>query len=55
MGATIFGQVRGYISTSRKDGQRVLDVLYQAFLGKSYIPPCISLSSGCHTRFSLLP
>ena len=45
-GAAIFGQVRGYISTARRNGQRVLDVLYQAFLGNPCIPPCISPSSG---------
>ena len=45
-GAAIFAQVRGYISTARKNGQRVLDVLYQAFLGKPYVPPCISSTAG---------
>ena len=45
-GAAIFAQVRGYISTARKNGQRVLDVLYQAFLGKPYVPPCISPPAG---------
>src|SRR5271165_1121112 len=41
-GAKVFCQVRGYISTARKNGQRILDVLYQALRGTPYSPPVIS-------------
>jgi transposase len=40
-GADVFCQVRSYISTARKNGQRVLDVLYQAFVATPYSPACL--------------
>jgi transposase len=41
-GAMVFCQIRGYISTARKNDQRVLDVLRLAFLKVPYLPPIIS-------------
>ncbi len=37
-GANVFCQVRSYISTARKNGQRVLDMLVQAFTSTLYTP-----------------
>ena len=44
-GSDIFCLVRGYISTARKNEQRVLDVLESALVGEPYLPVFV-LSSG---------
>jgi transposase len=42
-GAQVFCQVRGYLSTARKNGQLALDALRLVFVEKPYCPPFISL------------
>jgi hypothetical protein len=43
-GAEDFCLIRGYISTARKNGQRILNVLQAAVEGKPYMPDILAVS-----------
>jgi transposase len=45
LGAKTFCQIRSYISTARKNGQRILDVLYLALVASPFYPPVLQVKA----------
>jgi len=41
-GANTFAQIRGYLSTARKNAVNVFSAIRDAFSGKPFIPSCVS-------------